>query len=284
MGNTHPGGDRKAPGHLPFGLAPVPFPRLLLLWLFLAGVFFPGSLMAPTGLRAQDEAERDWSLDGELGANVFFGASEQTTALFRSAFEHQDERWEVSLRGTFTYGEAQNQDGVRFVSNRSWMALAGLDYDAGRWSPFFFGSSEGSFERAIDLRMSGGAGARYTFVENDLSRIDASLALTAEFTRPRGVEGEVTEDTWLARWSARGRTRRHFWDGRGELNLVVFYRPALGDSEDYTIELDTSVSFALNHAFTLKLSLVDRYDNLAVSRGARANNDGRIYFSFLASY
>jgi hypothetical protein len=44
------------------------------------------------------------------------------------------------------------------------------------------------------------------------------------------------------------------------------------------------VSFALNGAFTLKVSLVDRYDNLAVSRGATAANDGRIYFSFLAAY
>lgn len=238
----------------------------------------------PAGLMAQDEAERDWSLEGEMGANVFFGASEQTTVLFRSAFDHQDDRWEVSLLGTFTYGEAEDQNGVSAVNNRSWSALAGLDYDAGRWSPFFFGSSEGSFERAIDLRLSGGSGARYTFVDNDRSRLDFSLALTAEYTRPRAGTQDPQEDTWLARGSARGRTRRHFWDGRGEFNLVAFYRPALGNSDDYTIELDTNVSFALNGALTVKLSLVDRYDNLAVSRGARANNDGRIYFSVLASY
>jgi hypothetical protein len=232
----------------------------------------------------EEEVERSWSVDGELGANVFFGASEQTTVLFRSGFEHQDERWEVSLLGTFTYGEAQNQAGERFVSNRSWSGLAGLDYEAGRWSPFFFGSAEGSFERAIDLRLSGGAGARYTFADDEEKRLDFSLATTAEYTRPRAVEGEMRPETWLARLSARGRARRAFWDERGEFNMVLFYRPALGDSRDYTIELDTSVSFALNHAFTLKLSLVDRYDNLAVSRGARANNDGRVYFSVLASH
>lgn len=233
---------------------------------------------------AQDEEERAWSIEGEAGANVFFGASEQTTVLFRSGFEHQDDRWEVSLLGTFTYGEAENQDGVSSVNNRSWSGLAGLDYEAGRWSPFFFGSAEGSFERAIDLRMSGGVGARYTFVEDDRSRVDFSLATTAEYTRPRAIAGEPGDDTWLARLSARGRTRHQFWDERGQFSLVAFYRPALGDSENYTIEVDTSLSFALNDAFTLKLSLIDRYDNLAVSRGARANNDGRLYFSFLASY
>jgi hypothetical protein len=164
------------------------------------------------------------------------------------------------------------------------MAVAGLDYQAGRWSPFFFGSAEGAFERAIDLRTSGGAGTRYDFIRNDGSRLDASVALMGEFTRPRARADELSEDRWLARWSVRGRATRDFWQERGEFNLVAFYRPAVSRSGDYTLELDTSVSFALNDAFTLKLSLVDRYDNLAVSRGATANNDGRIYFSLLAEY
>ena len=250
------------------------------LLLFVASAAVAGA--AP--LSGQEAEERHWRVEGELGANIFFGASEQTAVLFRSAFDHEDDQWEVSLLGTFTYGEAQDQDGTSFVNNRSWTALAGLDYEAGRWSPFFFGSSEGSFERAIDLRMTGGLGARYSFLETDASRVDLSLALTAEYTRPRDREGVVTENQWLARWSARFRTRREFWADRGEFGLVAFYRPALGDSDDYTLELDTNVSFALNSSFTLKVSLVDRYDNLAVSRGARANNDGRIYFSFLASH
>lgn len=241
-------------------------------------------LLTSAPLTGQEEAERPWSLEGELGASVFFGASEQTAVVFRSAFEHEDEVWDVSLVGTFSYGEAEDADGTSFVNNRSWTALGGLDYEADPWSPFFFGSAEGSFERAIDLRMTGGAGARYNFVRNDQARLDLSLALTAEFTRPRAREDEVVEDAWLARWSLRGRARREFWGDRGEFNLVAFYRPALGDSDDYTIELDTSVSFDLNHAFSLKVSLVDRYDNLAVSRGARANNDGRVYFSLLASH
>lgn len=232
----------------------------------------------------EEEEERPWSIEGELGASVFFGASEQTAAVFRSAFEHADDAWDISLSGSFSYGEAQDQEGTSFVNNRSWMVLAGLDYEADAWSPFFFGSSEGSFERAIDLRMTGGVGSRYNFIRNDRTRLDLSVALTAEFTRPRGSGGQTVEDNWLARWSIRGRTRRDLWEGRGEFNLVTFFRPALGDSDDYTIDLDASMSFALNGSLTLKLSLVDRYDNLAVSRGAQANNDGRIYFSVLAAY
>ncbi len=255
-------------------------PPWVVVLLVSAAWVWPGHLAA----QEEEGEERAWSVEGELGANVFFGASEQTTVLFRSGLEHQDDRWEASLLGTFTYGEAQTQDSERAVNNRSWSGLAGLDYDAGQWSPFFFGSAEGSFERAIDLRMSGGVGARYTFVEEDVSRVDVSLATTAEYTRPRAVEGEAREDTWLARLSFRGRARRDFWDEGGQVNLVVFYRPALGDSRNYTVDLETSVSFALNDAYTLKLSLVDRYDNLAVSRGARANNDGRIYFSVLATH
>lgn len=252
-------------------------PSSLLRVLLLVAV-----CVAP--LEGQEEEERPWSIEGELGASIFFGASEQTAAVLRSAFEHKDEAWDVSLLGTFSYGEAQDQAGTSFVNNRSWTALGGLDYDAGRWSPFLFGSAEGSFERAIDLRMSGGLGSRYNFIDDDPNRLDLSLALTAEYTRPRARENEVVEDQWLARWSLRGRARRDFWTGRGEFNLIAFYRPAVNRVEDYTLELDTSVSFALNNAFTLKVSLVDRYDNLAVSRGAAANNDGRIYFSFLAAY
>lgn len=249
----------------------------------------PGILLALViGLDAvplSAQEDRSWGLEGELGASLFFGASDQTTVIFRSQYEQDDEAWDITVKSAFTYGEAEDQDGTAFVNKRSWSTDMTLDYSMDPFVPFLFGGAEGSIERQIDLRLSGGAGTRLTLVRNEGSRVDVSVGLLGEYTRPRRQDGEPAPDTkTLVRWSNRLRASRRFLEDRGELSLVLFYKPAFKAMDDYTIELDSSVSFALNSAFTFKVSLVDRYDNLATSRGAAANNDGRLYVSFLAAY
>ncbi len=243
--------------------------------------FLAALVAAP--LRGQEA--RSWGLEGELGASLFFGASDQTAVIFRSEYEQDDEAWDITVKSAFTYGQAEDQDGTAFVNKRSWSADMTLDYTTDPFVPFLFGGGEGSVERQIDLRLSGGAGTRLTLARNDRSRLDVSVGLLGEYTRPRRQEGEPAPDTkMLIRWSNRLRANRRFLEDRGELSLVAFYKPAFQAMDDYTIELDSSISFALNSAFTFKVSLVDRYDNLAIDRGAVANNDGRLYVSFLAAY
>lgn len=233
------------------------------------------------------EADDDgpWNWGSELGASLFFGAADQTAVTLGGSAEHTSEWLEWGLGAAFAYGEAQNPDTRQsFVNKRSWNANTSLDYrPQARVSPFVFVSGEGAFERQIDLRLSGGAGAKYHIVRNERSRLDVSLAALVERTDPRVPAGEPDEVETQGRWSARLRAGRSFAEGRTTFNLVSFYRPAFQDSGDYTFDLESSLAFALNQTVALKISFVDRYDSLAEERGAASNNDGRLFVSVVAS-
>jgi hypothetical protein len=235
-------------------------------------------LAAP--LTAQDP--KPWQLEGELGASLFFGSSDQAAVLFRSGYTLESEHLEFNADGSFDYGEAQDEGGVSFVNKRAWSLGTELDFEAGDWAPFVFVSGEGSLKRKIDLRVEGGAGTRYNFVDTERTRFDVSVAVLAEQTRP-GVHTEDGGPETLARWSNRLRFSRKLGGDRAQLNLVTFYKPALEDvSGDYTLDLESAIDFALNGTVSFKVSLVDKYDALAMTRGATSNNDGRLFFSILA--
>ncbi|HSJ23939.1 MAG TPA: DUF481 domain-containing protein [Longimicrobiales bacterium] len=244
----------------------------------VAVVILPALLFTPA--RAQDS--RPWAYDAELGASVFFGASEQTAVLVRNRLEWSEDRLEFSLGGAFDYGEARDGDGDRFVAKRSWSAETSADYlPGGRASPFLFAGAEGSYERQIALRASGGAGAKYRFIESDAARVDFSLAALLERTEPRPQAGAALEVSSVGRWSARFRARRDF--SAAQLQLVTFFRPNIEDFEDRTWDLTATATYALTDALGLRASVVNRYDSLAESRGARANHDGRVFFSVVAT-
>ncbi|MDT8341210.1 MAG: DUF481 domain-containing protein [Longimicrobiales bacterium] len=250
--------------------------RLLPL---LAGVLLVA--ISPPRLLAQEE--KPWSLEGEVGASVFFGAASQTAILFRSAYTRKTDQLELGLTGGFDYGQSEDDDGNTFVNKRDWTLGGELDHQAGRWSPFLFVTGEGSLKRQVDLRLSGGGGTRYFLVRNDRTRFDVSVALLAEFTDPRVPEGEPDESNTLARWSNRARFSHTFIEGRAEYSLVTFYQPAFQDvGGDYTVDVETALTFALNGSISFKVSLIDKYDSLAKDRGATSNNDGRLFFSILA--
>jgi hypothetical protein len=230
---------------------------------------------------AQDE--RPWKYDAELGASVFFGASQQAAVLIRNRLDWSEDRLEFSASGGFDYGEAKDRDGDRFVSKRAWSVETSGDYlPGGRASPFIFATAEGSYERQIDLRTSGGAGAKYRFIDSERSRLDASVAALLERTAARARDGGESEVAAIGRWSGRVRARRAMGTA-AEVQLVTFFRPNMSDFDDHTWDLTASMQYALSDLLGLRVSLVNRYDSLAESRGARANHDGRLFFSILAS-
>lgn len=238
-------------------------------------------LFAP-GLSAQDG--KPWKLEGEMGASLFFGASEQAAVLFRGGYSLESDRLEFGANAGFDYGEAVGDGGESFVNKRSWVLGAELDHEIGKWSPFIFATGEGSLKRQIDLRVSGGAGARYTFIRNDATRFDISVAVLAERTESRVEAGEPDQEDTLARWSNRLRFSRRFGGDRAEFGLVSMYQPAFEDvADDYTVDLESFLAFALNGSVSFKVSLVDKYDALATTRGATSNNDGRLFFSVLVT-
>ena len=239
----------------------------------------------PGQARGQDEgSDPQWLLDGQVGGSLFFGASDQSAVLIKTGMECACERVVFGAEVGFEYGEAQVLEGEPYVNKRSWSSAISLDYTPdGRVNPFVSMTAEGGLERQIDLRVSGGVGARYRIVRADDRRVDMSLAALLERTDPRAEGDDEGEVETLARWSARFRARRALRDGGVVFDLVGFYRPTVTEpTRDYTVEVNSSLTFALTQQVGLKLSLADTYDSLAEDRGARDNNDGRLFFSLSA--
>ena len=64
--------------------------------------------------------------------------------------------------------------------------------------------------------------------------------------------------------------------GSGGLRLIPV-------RDDYTLDLEATFDIALNGSVSLQFRLVNKYDSLAESRGARDNNDGRFFVSRTAT-
>lgn len=237
------------------------------------------------GLQAQEEEDtRPWNLKSELGANVFFGATDQTTVAFTTTGGYEAAHWLWSGRIGYDYGEAQDQEGVVSVNKRSWIAAVSLDYlPGGAWTPFVMGTVESSLERQIYRRYSGGAGVRWIPIDEGGKKLDFGLGAKVERTEPRVEAGETAETTTLGRWYTEGKLDWPIVEDRVTFNLYTFYQPEIGDFGNYTVDVDTGITFALVDAVALRVSLLDRYDSKAEERGARSNNDGRLLFSIVAA-
>lgn len=249
-----------------------------LLWLVSAGALLaPGTLFGQAG---------DWTAEGEVGANLFFGNTSQSTVTTRLATSHADSALEFSSQATFRYGEAENDAGESFVVNRAWDLEGSLDWRPyAAVSPFFFGQIASSLQRRIDFRYNVGGGGKYTFFQNDRSRVDLSLALLAERTyRDEAVTEEADRESLLARWASRFRARHQLSGDRVTLSTENYYRPVFGEFGDYVVESRSTVSYALSEIVTLNLTFRDIYDSRAVSRGAEVNNEGQLLFSVLGSF
>ena len=246
----------------------------------LLPVVVAAAAAAPGGAQEPDL----WTVEGELGASLFFGNTEQATLTSRLGAAMADSTRELDAAAAFTYGEASDADGDDFVIKRSWEV--GLTYDHHPFetvSPFVMGKLESSFEKRIEQRYNVGAGAKYTFDRRPQQRVDVSLALLAERTNPAD-QAPAAETELLARWSTRLRGRRTLADERVTVTHETFYRPEFAEVSDFTLATTTSLSFQLNEVVALKLTFVDSYDSEAEARGARTNNDGQLFFSVLSSF
>jgi hypothetical protein len=241
-------------------------------WFLLPGILF-----------AQEPDSVSWSFEGEVGASVFFGASDQTTVATNLELGRKGTLFQMEHAVSYLYGEATDVEGVTFVNKRSWSLDSNLDYRGfSRVNPYLFGSALSSLEKKIDLRLKGGAGAKVTALGSEVSRLSLALALLAEQTfkdTEDNGDGEL-----LARWSGELDFRRSFSEDRVVLQAKADYNPVFDAFDNYTVKAATSLAFALSRVVSLKLSVEDNYDSRAKERGARDNNDGRVLFSVLAAF
>ena len=232
---------------------------------------------------ASGQVERSWSAKTELGASVFFGNTSQTAVTTSFTGNVEGGNFDLAGRAGFAYGEASSADGATFVNKRVWDVAVNLNYDPGSaLNGFVTGKVESILEKKIDLRYNAGAGARYELASEGDIRTETSLAVLAEKTIPR--EGSGVEEDAVAKWAARFKITKGGDESRVVFETDTTYEPEISDLGTYTLTSRNSIAFRLNHRIAVQLSFVDAYDSDAVSRGARSNNDGQIFFSLVSTF
>lgn len=242
-------------------------------------------LLGAPALRAQEAAQPPsaWSFETEVGANVFFGATDQTTVSAAAGIDWKGSRFELENDLSYLYGEASDDTGATFVNKRSWLLGSTLNYRGFTWvNPFAFATVLSSLEKAIDHRYKGGLGAKLTAVDSETTRFDLSLGFLGEKTVQEDPENGTSDV--LIRWDAALGFRRAFSGERTIFEAKADYSPVFDDRENYTVTAEAGIAFRLSEIVRLKLSVVDNYDSQATDRGARDNNDGQVLFAVLASF
>lgn len=245
----------------------------------------PFSFLVAFPLSAQEETPpaAKWSGEVEVGASVFFGASDQTTVAAAIGLDRKGSRFQMENDLSYLYGEASNDAGETFVNKRFWLVGSNLDYQGFTWvNPYVFGSALSSLEKAIKVRYSGGAGAKLTVKDSEMTRLKLALAVLGEKTVERSPDNGDSEI--LARWAGEAEFRHAFSEGRTVFEAKGIYSPVFDERDNFTATAESSIAFKLTEIISLKLSVVDNYDSRAKDRGALDNNDGRVLFSVLSSF
>ncbi|HET7565104.1 MAG TPA: DUF481 domain-containing protein [Gemmatimonadaceae bacterium] len=224
-----------------------------------------------------------WNTKTEAGVSLFFGNTEQRVVTTHGNVAHADSTFEMQTDLRFSYGEASADSGRRFVNKRSWIASLSLNsWPFARFSPFFSGSIESSLEKLIHLRYNAGLGAKMSFVHNDATDANFSLALLGEKTISSGAQPAGLQTT-LLRWAATAQLR-HKLDEKLSINSETAYRPTAQFLAHYTFTNTTALQYQMNHNVGLSVSLVDNFDSQAMERGARSNNDGQLLFGVMTTF
>lgn len=225
-------------------------------------------------------------IEGEIAGNYFFGNTRQTVATTRALFERSDSAFAFRVLGRFNYGELTQDVGGTIVNKRSWETGSNYDYRPfGDFSPFIKLLVESSLENRIEKRYSAGLGTRYNIVRTTATDLIFSLGANAEQTHPLVVAGSTapTAVTTLARGTSELRLRREFSPTVG-FTMETRYQPAITKPDDYTITSINTLKVRLARFAALTLTFRDNYDNQAVARGARVNNDGEVLVGLLTTF
>jgi hypothetical protein len=242
-------------------------------------------VLVAAGPRRAIAQQLGWSGSAEASASILFGNARDRLMAARLQFGRADSTLEVRTDSRVTYAEATDENGGRRVSGRTTLASLATDYHPfDRWSPFWFGSFESSFQQRIDQRYSTGLGAKYTIHRTKDDEVSLSLAALAERTVPRRDAAlPDTGSDWRARWSLRARGRRQITK-TARFSHVTFYQPRMDDLSHYTVNSTTTVAASLTTRTSLTITFHDTYDSDARARGARTNNDGQLLFGLSAAF
>lgn len=217
--------------------------------VLVAALGLLSTALAPD-LRAQEaEAER-WRVVVDLGFNGASGNS--SFAVLNTGFEvtHlQRDLAEFELGFQYRYGESEGD-----VIARNVQSSLKLDLNPnGVWSPFIFATAGRDRLRRLDLRSSGGAGAKYVLWRGEAGEASLSAAalysyesyfLTSTSAAP------PTERT--ARWSWRFKGKRELGETVVVEN-VSFYQPVWDHASDYYVDVTSTAAVQMWEGIQLRV-------------------------------
>ena len=221
----------------------------------------------------------------ELGGSLYFGNRPQSQFSTTTKIERVGSSYDARLNLDFTVAVAEDRDGEVGLNRRSWGMENSIDLrPEGIWRPFVTTRVTSSFEKRIDLRYDGGAGIRVDHQRNRNNRTEFSVAVLAERTFERGVDGADGEIGTLARWSSDARVRRSYLGDRISIDLRNNYRPVFDAFGNFTFSSQNAFTLGLNETFGFRLNLRGDYDSRAKDRGAVTNLDTQVTFSIVAEF
>lgn len=249
------------------------------------GVILAAALAAGLApLRGAAAQGAPWNRTVEANANLLFGAAKGRVASLSAGAAKADSAVELRGEVRFTYADARDPQGVVSVTARASRLSLGADYRPyGRVSPFLFGTAESSLQQRVAHRYSGGLGAKIRILPPGDNEASVSLALLWEETRALHPAPGVDATVSLARWSFRLRANRRL-SSAVQASHTTFYQPAADELGRFTAETTTGLAVALNSSLSLTVTLRDRYDSEAGSRGAASNHDGQLLFGVRAKF
>jgi len=230
----------------------MPFPRAALSALI--------ALIPPAGDLAGQGAgpASRWEASAELSFTEQSGNSDLRVLTGGFGMSHlQRDLFQLDASATSRYGRS---DGDLVTLSHSASIAADLRPET-PWSPFFFSDAERDRFKRLDLRLSTGAGVKYTPLRAAERRGDASLSLALlhsferlaeESVQPGGPAGAGAESIHRARWSLRARATRELRPGV-TLRHTTFYQPVWDRMADYLLRSDSGVKVLMTERLALSV-------------------------------
>jgi len=211
----------------------------------------------PAGMAAQDaSAPEKWKMSAEFSLTDQSGNKvlRLVTAGINVAHLQRDD-YRLDASAQTRYGRS---DGDLVALSH----LATLAFDlrpTSAWSPFAIVNAERDEFKRLDLRMSTGAGGKYTFWRPDTGSGETSLSLALLHAYERiaasadpALGVSPTAVSHSARWSVRGRTARDVRTGV-TLRHTTFFQPLWDEVADYLLRSETGMKVLLTERLALSI-------------------------------
>ena len=172
-----------------------------------------------------------------------------TAGLKLSHLEEREFKLDAALQSR--YGKSDGE----VVARNHYASLSFDHHPQNAWSPFVFLDAERDEFKRLDLRFSGGAGAKYTVLRaaEGAEAVSVSLALLYSFQDIRATEQDpFPSEGSLARWSLRVRGSRELRPGI-TLQHVSFYQPIWDQMADYLLRTETEAKVLLTERLALSV-------------------------------